>query len=553
MKKRFCRMLALLCVLLVTAGVPLFAKAGSEAGTGQAVGKPVLKYLIHYEPGIELTSATESIVLWGEKVGVKFEIISPPRDNFAEKVSIALASGDMPDMIMFFRDKESHRKYGPQLFVPIDTAMKDGKLPNVKKWFDKYPITYDTLVAGDGHVYGFPGFVDAVWPSYMMWARGDLMLKGGVDPSKVDTLDDLKRGLLAVKNNAGHDYIIFNRNGVANYFGYAMPHFGITQDVYFDDDPGGTKRYVFSVDLPRFKTFVEFSKWLVDNKVMYPDWATMTGDDLDSFYSQKMVKFAFDAPNGYTDFDQRFLSDLPAGAMAARILPPKIDGKRYAIRKSSPVSYGFRYPIVISKASKAVDAALRAIDWLYSDEGSMQMQYGPRGRWWDYDKSYPGGIKFNVQQAIKDELIIDQVDQWAAKNGKTMEELYPNGNKESLSWGYGPYTNPITTNAMRMFLTPFLPDQKDLAAIVPDSIDFYVKNGAVKEPEPIVVFTQDEIDQLVSLRTALNTFVQENVQQFINGVKPLSQWADFTAGCKRLGSDKLVALFNAAYDRKTKK
>jgi hypothetical protein len=145
------------------------------------------------------------------------------------------------------------------------------------------------------------------------------------------------------------------------------------------------------------------------------------------------------------------------------------------------------------------------------------------------------------------------VDQWAAKNGKTMEELYPNGNKESLSWGYGPYTNPITTNAMRMFLTPFLPDQKDLASIVPDSIDFYVKNGAVKEPEPIVVFTQDEIDQLVSLRTALNTFVQENVQQFINGVKPLSQWADFTAGCKRLGSDKLVALFNAAYDRKTKK
>lgn len=552
MSKRFRHILALLCVLLVTSGAPLFAAPGKEASasTGEV---PVLKYLIHYEPGIELTSNTESIVLWGQKVGVKFEIISPPRDNFADRVSIALASNELPDMLMFFRDRESHRKYGPQLFAPIDTAMKAGKLPNVKKWFDKYPIAYDTLVAGDGHVYGFPGFVDAVWPAYMMWTRGDLMLKGGVDPAKVDTLDDLKRGMLAVKNNAGHDYIVFNRNGVANYFGYAMPHFGITQDVYFDDDPGGTKRYVFAVELPRFKAFVEFSKWMVDNKILYPDWATMTGDDLDSFYSKQMVKFAFDAPNGYTDFDVRFWPDLPAGATAARILPPKIDGKRYAVRMSSPVSFGFRYPIVVSKASKNVDAAFRAIDWLYSEEGYMQMAWGPKGRWWDYDKTFPGGIRVNVQQAIKDELILPQVDQWAAKNGKSMEELYPNGNKEALSWGYGPYTSPITTYEDRMFLRPFFPDQKDLASIVSDSINFYVKNGAVKDPEPIVVFTQDEIDQNVSLRTALNTYVQENVQQFINGTKPMSQWADFVAGCKRLNSDKLVAIYNAAYERKTKK
>ncbi len=104
-----------------------------------------------------------------------------------------------------------------------------------------------------------------------------------------------------------------------------------------------------------------------------------------------------------------------------------------------------------------------------------------------------------------------------------------------------------------MFLSPFFPDQKDLASIVPDSIEFYRKNGAVKDPEPIVVFTQDEIDQNVSLRTALNTFVQENVQQFINGTKPMSQWADFVAQCKKLGSDKLVAIYNAAYDRKMKK
>ena len=524
-------------------------QSGASTTTSKEI--PTIDYMIHFEPGYELTNESKAILYWGEKTGVKFNIISPPRDNYQDKVNIALVTKDLPDMIHLFRDTTTDKKYGPSLFVPIDEYMQEGKLPNLKRWFDKYPIALDIMRAPDEHIYGFPQFNDYVWPKNTIWCRGDLLKKGGYDSNSVRTLEDLKKAAKAIKDNAGHDYIIYNRNGVSNFFGLSMPFFGITEDVYYDDDPGGSNKFIFSPELPRFKKYIEFCKYLYDNKILHPDFATMTDNELDAAYANMQICFAFDAPNGWTDYDNRTVPELPDEAFAAVILPPEIDGVRYAVRNSSPVNIGWRWPVVISKSSENIEDCIRAMDFVYSEEGRYDLLYGPRGEWWDFDESYPGGIKFNIDVALKEKIIFPQLSSYLRQQGKKLEDVFPDGAKELLNFGYGWYLSGVIPFEDRTGAVQRIPGEEYYVTMTKDAIDLYVNNKLVKDPEPPVQFTDEEYEEVVRLRTAIQTYVEENTLLFINGQKPLSEYDKFIEGLKRLNSARLVELYNIALSRKS--
>jgi len=555
--KNFCILIALVMTAMMIAscstngGRTEATQTESGASTTTSKEIPTIDYMIPFEPGYELTSDSKAIVYWGEKTGVKFNIISPPRDNYKDKVNIALVSKDLPDMIHFFQDAITFKQYGSSLFVPIDEHIQQGKLSNFKKWFDMYQTELDIMRSPDGHIYGFPQFSDYTWINSVIWAREDLLKKSGYDANSVKTLEDLKKALKGIKDNAGHDYIMVNRHGVSYFFGYTMPFFGITQDVYYDDDPGGSNRYVFAPELPRFKTYVEFCKYLYDNKILHPDFETMTDNELDAAYANMQICFAFDAPNGWTDYDNRTVPELPDEAFAAVILPPEIDGVRYAVRNSSPVNIGWRWPVVISKSSKNIEDCIRAMDFVYSDEGRYDLLYGPRAEWWDFDESYPGGIKFNIDVALKEKIIFPQLSSYLRQQGKKLEDVFPDGAKELLNFGYGWYLSGVIPFEDRTGAVQRIPGEEYYVTMTKDAIDLYVNNKLVKDPEPPVQFTDEEYEEVVRLRTAIQTYVEENTLLFINGQKPLSEYDKFIEGLKRLNSARLVELYNIALSRKS--
>jgi len=561
--KNFCILIALIMTAMMIAscstngGRTEATQTESGASTTTSKEIPTIDYMIPFEPGYELTSDSKAIVYWGEKTGVKFNIISPPRDNYKDKVNIALVSKDLPDMIHFFQDAITFKQYGSSLFVPIDEHMQQGKLSNFKKWFDMYQTELDIMRSPDGHIYGFPQFSDYTWINSVIWAREDLLKKSGYDANSVKTLEDLKKALKGIKDNAGHDYIMVNRHGVSYFFGYTMPFFGITQDVYYDDDPGGSNRYVFAPELPRFKTYVEFCKYLYDNKILHPDFATMTDNEWDAAFAKNEVCVAFSEPMRWQYLDVRAagslsenvsLSSLPKDAIAVPLLPPEIDGMRYAIRSSSHVSFGFRWPVVISKNSEHIEDCIRAMDFIYSDEGRYNLLYGPREEWWDFDQTYPSGIKFNIDVALKEKIIFPQLSSYLRKQGKTLNDVFPDGAKELLDFGFGWYLTGVIPACERMGTIGDLPGDIG-GSITQSAIELYEKNNAVKNMEPIVQFTDDEYEEVVRLRTAIQTYVQENVLLFINGQKSISEYESFIDGFEKFNSDRLVELYNTALSR----
>ena len=64
-----------------------------------------------------------------------------------------------------------------------------------------------------------------------------------------------------------------------------------------------------------------------------------------------------------------------------------------------------------------------------------------------------------------------------------------------------------------------------------------------------IVFTDEETDEANALRTDLTTYFSENYVSFLTGVKPLSDWDSFITDLNFFGLDKLLAIYQQAYDK----
>ncbi len=66
---------------------------------------------------------------------------------------------------------------------------------------------------------------------------------------------------------------------------------------------------------------------------------------------------------------------------------------------------------------------------------------------------------------------------------------------------------------------------------------------------PPVQFTQEEQRTLTPIMMDLTTFVEENVNNFILGRKPLSEFPKFQQDLKKMQVEKVISIYQDAYDR----
>ncbi len=67
-------------------------------------------------------------------------------------------------------------------------------------------------------------------------------------------------------------------------------------------------------------------------------------------------------------------------------------------------------------------------------------------------------------------------------------------------------------------------------------------------PDPVIHFTKEELDDLASIKTTLDTFVSETSMQFITGKKSMNQWNSFVAKMDELGYKKVEEIYNQKYN-----
>lgn len=70
-----------------------------------------------------------------------------------------------------------------------------------------------------------------------------------------------------------------------------------------------------------------------------------------------------------------------------------------------------------------------------------------------------------------------------------------------------------------------------------------------KIPFPSVFLTEEEQAEVTRLKSDLDTYVKQMEAKFVTGQEPLANWDAYAGQLKKMGSDKIAGIYQAAYDR----
>ncbi len=339
---------------------------------------------------------------WGkmitEKTGAVLNVLPSGGDEGSKKLQAFMASGELPDVVIFMDNKDVQNAIRANLLVNLDEHLD--KLPNVAKNADSALQYYrDNVSNGTGKLYTTPSNVgpqdQGPDPDYGPFIRWDLYKQAGMP--EINTYEDYLPVLKAMqklypKTPDGKKVYGFtlwkdwDGAGMAAATGLA-PFEG--KDC--GDDIGGlpylqadynTMESINSLDPNgEYLRAVRFFYQANQMGLLDPDSLTQNFDTARSKATEGRVLYSTWSwfCSDYNT-DEHLNAENPTGFLC---VPPK--NSKSIIASTLPV--GEPWSFSISSKTKKLDTCLRYLDFLYSVEGVQELEAGPKGVTWDVDGS----------------------------------------------------------------------------------------------------------------------------------------------------------------------
>ncbi|TDD25886.1 extracellular solute-binding protein [Kribbella turkmenica] len=462
-----------------------------------------------------------------------------------EKRQISLASGDYPDLFFLIPWVDAFTqaevlKLGQQgVAVPLEDLIEE-HAPNIQKALDSNKTYKEMSTAPDGHIYALPQWADCYHCTYpdKLWINSAWLKKLGLQMPK--TTEDLRKVLTAFKTQDP------NGNGKAD----EIPMTTDVQDSSlipylmnaFAYDPVGANngvRSLVTLNGDEVVTPVTSEQWkaglkyinslyqegLIDQAAFTQNAAALQAQGNNP---KAVVLGAVPVlwPGIFVQLDSKDGRDKQYDAVPPLTGP---EGKSYT-GLNHPTSTGYTF-LLTNKASKEAQvAAIKMLDYIYTDEGQMTTNMGPEGVGWT--KPGPGDIA--LDEKVKP---LYKPKQDAPKN---------------INWGaLGQYNNTLAyRNAQvvpadiytgaglerRLFqATKLYEGHEDKAQWFPQTSVW---------PDPSLS------GELATLQTNLNSYVNQNQLAFITGSKNIdAEWDAYVKGLDSTGMKRYLEIQQQAYDK----
>lgn len=461
-----------------------------------------------------------------KKTGIKIKFISPPAGQVSEAFNLMIASGEYPDLI-----NDAGYKGGGV------NAIQDGVYLKLNDDISKYAPNY-TKVMGlspdiarqakedGGTVWSFKCIQSADEPS---WGgpviRKDFLDELGLEIPK--TIDDWSTVLKAFKEKKKLETPMLLP--LSNF--YATEAFAGTFGSSYSQFLNKNGTIVYGPIEPGFKDFlILMNKWYKEG-LIDQDFATRDSKSSDAqITAGKSGSSATVFYGSFGPYEAAGKATNPKYSLVPTPYPVLNAGddpaKTLHIGNKNWNSKGC--DLAISTSCKDVEAAIKWIDYRYSDEGFMLFNYGIEGtsyKWVDGAVEKKDGPEFfppTMAEKIKKqhpeftELVTknpDGVDPGTAN--EKYKSLYVANLRNPLSYVMA----PEVYDAMDKWSTPgkdyILPplSQKDSEAKL---------DGNVMSP--------------------IDTYRQEMVFKFIMGAEPISNFDKYVSQIKKLGIDKSIKI-----------
>lgn len=448
-------------------------------------------------------------------------IIPENYEEYETKFNLRFASDDLPDIVIIPNDTSYYNNGASGKFIPLSDHFD--KLPNFTRFIQKYPDMEGAIKLDDSKIYGLPIVLDINRILWTQVIRKDVLDKQGISVDNIKTQDDLYNALKGIKEEFGSKPVWFGRAGQDAFWFYMNSismNFGTRNRVYFNEDK---KQFAAGPLEENYKTMLQFMNKCYKEGILHPDFVTFGDQQLDAALNK--VEWGF-----FIDYFAKIPKEIAEGV--AYVLPPvEINGSKPKIAREANFTMGSGVKAISSK-TKNLDAALKFLDYVYSDEGIFFLSYGKPGDFVVADESAPyKEWKFRW----KDEYKFNGVNDDKA------------GAKEV--WEYGLFEGKITGSWISTQMLGVDLWQTGAANVVIPTQELFEKAGAIGGAAPSPRFTQAETEQKMQMEEAINMKIDAFTIDVIKGQKTMADFDKFQEELKKMGMDDLIKIYNDAYSR----
>jgi putative aldouronate transport system substrate-binding protein len=504
-------------LLLALCAAPLAAAGTTEDGA-ETDGPTEIRYWLVKPSAVEPSMDLPLVQAIAERTNMVFNFETVPGEGHVERYNVTMASRDVPDVMYYFRFDEV-AKYAEQgAFAPLQDLIAD-YAPNIARLHDEFPEAVRDIRFADGNIYTIHSIPASRVKMGFMIRQDWLDDLGLVHPT---TIDDWEAVLRAFKTqdpngNGLADEIPYatRQDGVSSHGGregfYSMVQAWGIQDEFFVE----SREVKYGPTDPRMREALTiFSRWYDEGLIDQEYLTTNT--------NQWSTKFATNVAGATHDWTSRTVSlvtptqEIAPNAYLAPVPPPVLeDGQQPTTTIQNAT---FRMDNIVTVAADATNkrAIMAFLDYLFSTEGSLISYAGPPGLNWDYNED--GLARFTEEFLNHPEMTPAQHVQ---EVGAT---IFTGDDRHELNRSLDDPDNPAVV--MRRMYEPF-----------------------IRPAFPNLKFTDEEIDVVNSLYTEIKTYKDEMIDKMIMGVEPLSEFDNFVDQLYDMGLDRVLEVYNAAYDR----
>lgn len=497
--------------------------------SSQAKNETPAELTIHYHAENRFTILDEQgqilpvFLLAGEKTNTKVvNGANPVSQNSIEEFQLQATEKFPADLYGGVNIKSSIFSYALQgAFLPLNDLIEENG-PNIKAFLDANPEVKAAMTAPDGNLYMLNYIPDGKTARAYMIRTDWLNTLGLPMPS---TFEELEETLYAFRNNDP------NGNGKKDEIPYFNDRWqemirlvnlwgarAYSYDNYNERIPvnGNGKLYHAWMTDDFKEGITNLNRWyqdgIIDSEIFTrkADTArqTLWAKENNGGLTHEWV--ASTASYNYKEDLLNLVKEFKVEGM----LPVSAKGKAFEEHQRATVKPdGW----AISASCKNPEAAIRYMDWFYSEEGRRAINYGIEGESYTIEGGKPvftaevlnqGAVnlflktKYGAQLAVGYQQDYEYERQWTVKEGQEAYDLYANADIWSEPW------------------------------------------------TPVLNFTEEETELFDQYVTGLNDYQNEKISAFITGKEDIQTgWPSYLETCRQLGADRLVEIYQAAYDR----
>ncbi|WP_168119553.1 extracellular solute-binding protein [Paenibacillus sp. HB172176] len=436
-----------------------------------------------------------------EKTGVTLDVQIPSGNLLEDATSLAIASGEMPDLI-WSQSKASADKFGQQGAL-VNILDYVDEMPNFKAWMEDHQTETQNMLSSDGKMYEFPnsGLGESNRRTWMY--REDIFKEQGL--STPNTWDELYETLKKLKAAYPDSYPLTFRNGLRYFYDFGAG-FNVSAEieknkasVYMDSESGEFK---YAPIQDEYKTMLEYFNKFYKEGLIPKDFLTMDTKMWQDIVSTNRAFITLDYMGRIDFFNSALRPDNPDFTMNFMAPPAGWEGGPQHNAYTAVSEEGF----MIASTSKKIDDIVKFIDWFYSEDGKQTVSWGKEG------ETYSG------DSFIKDYADITDLRK---STGLSTDGTY--------AW--------FDFDAHISVSSPELQSAYEQAP----------KYDGAKSST--LAFTPEEQQILSTKGDSLNSNRDENLAKFIMGTRSFDEWDKFIDEQKKLGYEDIVAIYKTAYDR----